>query len=136
MDGGVSEEAFRAEPRAWFAAAPRHEGLRGYGGTPGLADVPAGREWHRTLAEAGYACLHRPTEHGGRGASVLEQVVFAEEAAKARGSRSSSTSWGRTSPVRSSCASARRRSTARSCPRSCGASTCGASCSRKQKLEV
>jgi alkylation response protein AidB-like acyl-CoA dehydrogenase len=74
---------FRAEVRDWLAAAPKPEGLRDYGGTPELSDVPAGREWHRTLAAAGYACLHWPVEHGGREASVLDQAIFAEEAARA-----------------------------------------------------
>ncbi|MFE4963764.1 acyl-CoA dehydrogenase family protein [Streptomyces sp. NPDC056660] len=81
--GETLEEAFRTEVRAWLAAAPRPEGLRDYGGTPELTDVAPGRQWHRALAEAGYACLHWPPEHGGRGASVLEQAVFAEEAARA-----------------------------------------------------
>jgi len=75
--------AFRAEVRAWLATAPRPRGLRDYGGTPEVADVPAGRQWHRTLAEAGYVCMHWPVEHGGRDASVLEQAILAEEAAEA-----------------------------------------------------
>ncbi|WP_067662675.1 acyl-CoA dehydrogenase family protein [Nocardia miyunensis] len=76
--------AFRAEVRAWLSAAPRPDGLHDYGGTPEVADVPAGRRWHRLLADAGYACLHWPSEYGGRDASVREQAIFAEEAARAR----------------------------------------------------
>ena len=83
MDGGVTADEFRAQVRDWLASAPRPEGLHDYGGTPQLADVPAGRQWHRTLHEAGYACLHWPAEHGGRDASVAEQAIFAEEAARA-----------------------------------------------------
>ncbi|TMU98171.1 MULTISPECIES: acyl-CoA dehydrogenase family protein [unclassified Streptomyces] len=75
--------AFRTEVRAWLAGAPWPQGLRNYGGTPEASDVPAGRQWQRTLADAGYACLHWPVEHGGRGASVLEQAIFAEETARA-----------------------------------------------------
>ncbi|WP_330255136.1 acyl-CoA dehydrogenase family protein [Nocardia sp. NBC_00565] len=81
-----SEESgteFRAEVRAWLSAAPRPDGLRDYGGTPEAADVPAGRQWHRMLAAAGYACLHWPVERGGRDASVLEQAIFAEETTRA-----------------------------------------------------
>jgi alkylation response protein AidB-like acyl-CoA dehydrogenase len=76
--------AFRAEVREWLAAAPRPEGLRDYGGTPEVADVPSGRQWHRQLAAAGYACMHWPSEYGGRNATVLEQAILAEEAARAR----------------------------------------------------
>lgn len=78
-----SGAAFRAEVRAWLSAAPRPEGLRDYGGTPEAADVPAGRQWHRMLAAAGYACMHWPAERGGRDASVLEQAIFAEETTRA-----------------------------------------------------
>jgi alkylation response protein AidB-like acyl-CoA dehydrogenase len=76
-------EGFRAQVRGWLASAPRPEGLRDYGATPAGGDLAAGREWQRTLAEAGWACLAWPLEHGGRGASVDEQVVFAQECARA-----------------------------------------------------
>lgn len=74
---------FRAEVRAWFAQAPRPDGLYDYGPTPTAADIPAGRIWQRQLDEAGYACLHWPLEWGGREATVAEQAIFAEEAARA-----------------------------------------------------
>ncbi|MEV0766787.1 acyl-CoA dehydrogenase family protein [Nocardia salmonicida] len=75
--------AFRAEVRGWLSNAPRPEGLRDYGGTPEASDVTAGRQWHRMLAAAGYACMHWPVERGGRDASVLEQAIFAEETTRA-----------------------------------------------------
>jgi alkylation response protein AidB-like acyl-CoA dehydrogenase len=78
-----SAETFRAQVRSWLATRPWPAGLRDYGQTPTLDDVPAGREWQRVLAEAGYACLHWPVEHGGRGATMAEQAAFAEEAARA-----------------------------------------------------
>src|SRR5947209_14290971 len=37
------------------------------------------RAWNRTLADAGYAAIAWPVEYGGRGAGVMEQVVYAEE---------------------------------------------------------
>src|SRR5436305_3531092 len=37
------------------------------------------RAWNRTLANAGYAAIAWPIEYGGRGAGVMEQVVYAEE---------------------------------------------------------
>ena len=37
------------------------------------------RDWNRTLADARYAAIAWPEEWGGRGAGVMEQVVYAEE---------------------------------------------------------
>jgi alkylation response protein AidB-like acyl-CoA dehydrogenase len=82
--GGESDPAaFREQLRAWLESVPRPTGLRDYGPTPTVDDVPAGRQWQRLLAEAGYACLSWPVEYGGRGASMMEQAVFAEETARA-----------------------------------------------------
>jgi alkylation response protein AidB-like acyl-CoA dehydrogenase len=37
--------------------------------------------WHRKLYDAGYFGLAWPKEYGGRGATIMEQVVFSEEMA-------------------------------------------------------
>src|SRR4029453_18367650 len=37
------------------------------------------REWNRSLADARYAAIAWPEEWGGRGAGLMEQVVYAEE---------------------------------------------------------
>src|SRR5205807_2897147 len=37
------------------------------------------RAWNRKLADAGYAAIAWPTEYGGRGAGLMDQVVYAEE---------------------------------------------------------
>jgi alkylation response protein AidB-like acyl-CoA dehydrogenase len=42
------------------------------------------RAWNRTLADAGYAALSWPVEYGGRGADLMDQVVFNEEMDRAR----------------------------------------------------
>jgi alkylation response protein AidB-like acyl-CoA dehydrogenase len=42
------------------------------------------REWQRTLFDGGYAGLAWPREYGGRGATLMEQVVFNEEVARVR----------------------------------------------------
>jgi len=78
-----ADEAFRAELRAWLAeAVPRH------GPDPGNVDWPTRRAydtaWQATLHDAGYAGLHWPVEHGGRGASATRQLVYLEEYARAR----------------------------------------------------
>src|SRR2546423_11633517 len=74
-------EAFRSEFRAWLDANLDPE-LKGAGAMAAV-DSPDAlermRAWNRTLAEAGYAAIAWPVEYGGRGAGVMEQVVYAEE---------------------------------------------------------
>ena len=41
--------------------------------------VKACREWQRTKADHGFAAISWPTEHGGRGGSFLQEIIFAEE---------------------------------------------------------
>ncbi|PSR65632.1 MULTISPECIES: acyl-CoA dehydrogenase family protein [Nocardia] len=86
--GNTSDRAedtteFREQLRAWLESVPRPAGLRDYGPTPTVDDVLPGRQWQRLLADAGYACLPWPVEYGGRGSSIMEQAVFAEETARA-----------------------------------------------------
>ncbi len=85
MELGYSaeDEAFRAEVRAWLETeVPRH------GAPPEPGDWPARRAydtaWQRKLFDAGYAGLHWPAEHGGRGAPATQQLVYLEEYARAR----------------------------------------------------
>ena len=77
--------AFRQEFRAWLATN-LPPGLVGFDwGSVELEsdELERMRAWNRTLAEAGYAAIAWPTEYGGRGAGVMEQVVFAEEMSSA-----------------------------------------------------
>ena len=73
-------EAFRAEFRAWLDEHLTEE-FQGIGFDPDADDetVERQRAWNRLLADAGYAAIAWPVEYGGRGASLMEQVVFAEE---------------------------------------------------------
>jgi alkylation response protein AidB-like acyl-CoA dehydrogenase len=80
-------EAFRDELRAWLDAHVTDD-VRGLGtslsverGSPELAVRQA---WNRELADAGYAAIAWPAEYGGRGAGVMEQVVWAEEMDRAQ----------------------------------------------------
>jgi alkylation response protein AidB-like acyl-CoA dehydrogenase len=77
-------EAFRAELRTWLEAHLPDD-LRGSGWDPDPAPerFERLRWWARTLADAGYAAIAWPREWGGRGASVMEQVVYAEEVDRA-----------------------------------------------------
>src|SRR6476660_303751 len=81
-------DAFRAEARDWLVAALDGE-FRVVRGRGGPGDEHALFEerlaWERALGAAGWTCLQWPKEYGGRDASLLEQVVFYEEYARAGG---------------------------------------------------
>ncbi|WP_020495485.1 acyl-CoA dehydrogenase family protein [Sciscionella marina] len=77
---------FRQQVRAWLEEnlRGRFAELRGLGGPGSEHEAFELRlEWERHLAAAGWTCLGWPAEHGGRGASLAEQVVFHEEYAAA-----------------------------------------------------
>jgi len=77
-----SEEAFRADLRAWLART-----VPALGPKPAHTDWPGRRaydtHWQRLLFDAGYAGVDWPVEGGGRGASPVEQLIFHEELARA-----------------------------------------------------
>jgi alkylation response protein AidB-like acyl-CoA dehydrogenase len=77
------EERFRAEAAAWLEgqlSGPFRD-LRGLMGQGGHAQRR--REWERALGAAGWSCIGWPEAYGGRDASLAEQVIFAEEYARA-----------------------------------------------------
>lgn len=85
-----AEEAFRDEVRDWLESrlAPGgafHE-IRGRGG-PGDEEscFEPRLAWERALGEARWNCVAWPEAHGGRGASLTEQVIYHEEYARAHG---------------------------------------------------
>jgi alkylation response protein AidB-like acyl-CoA dehydrogenase len=78
-------EQFRSELRDWLSANLTDELI--------AARRPSGhddvvfeklRAWNRTMADAGWAAVSWPREYGGRGATVLEQLVYTEETTRAR----------------------------------------------------
>jgi alkylation response protein AidB-like acyl-CoA dehydrogenase len=75
-------EAFRKEFRAWLDEELTDE-FRGDGAGFSMDMSPDRleqlRRWNRRLADARYAAIAWPQEYGGRGAGIMEQVVFAEE---------------------------------------------------------
>ena len=77
-----SELAFREEVRAWLAANPSDT-------DPELFShdletrVAAGRRWQRRMCDAGWVGVGWPKEHGGRGATLTEEIVFHQEVARA-----------------------------------------------------
>jgi alkylation response protein AidB-like acyl-CoA dehydrogenase len=75
-----AEEAFRAELRAWLAKNLPAEPL------PEDEDARRDhqRAWQQKLAAARYVGIQWPKEHGGRGATLKEQIIFTEEMARVR----------------------------------------------------
>ena len=74
-----AEERFRLELRSWLRAhppGPEPEDLDAW--------VAYGKAWQRRLYEAGWCGVHWPAAYGGRGASLIEQILFQEEMARAK----------------------------------------------------
>ncbi len=88
LSSTVEEAAFREEVRGWLAEKLNGEfaHLRGVGGSGHEHEaVEARKQWERALGEAGWIGLALPRERGGRDATIIEQVIFAEEYARADG---------------------------------------------------
>ncbi len=79
-------EQFRKELRTWLSANLTDEvkaaGPAARAATPSAFDTL--RAWDATVADAGWGAVSWPLEYGGRGATVLEQLVYAEETTRAR----------------------------------------------------
>jgi alkylation response protein AidB-like acyl-CoA dehydrogenase len=82
------QEKFRADARAWLK--DRLDGkfakVRGRGGPGDEHELFDERwEWEQELGRDAWIGLGWPAEFGGRGATLVEQVIFYEEYARARG---------------------------------------------------
>ena len=87
MRSSPQDEEFRRRIRDWLAdnLTGRFAALIGAGGPGREHEAHAERlAWNRHLAAAGWTCLGWPPEHGGRGATLAQQVIFYEEYARAR----------------------------------------------------
>ena len=84
------EEAFRSKIHAWLEKTSTEVFGRSKDGglgasTASLLDVGDDSRWqrlleyHRRLYDAGYVALHWPKEHGGGGASLMEQAIYQDE---------------------------------------------------------
>jgi len=84
------EEAFRREVQDWLALNLKE--LPEWWDNPDIPRPEIDSEeyhqfslwWHRKLYDAGFVGLAWPKEYGGRGATIMEQVVFNEELANHR----------------------------------------------------
>ncbi len=78
------ELRFRDEVRVWFAEnVPRDWVKRRDEEESMLGRFEYLRGWQRKLYDAGWAGISWPKDFGGRGAAVMEQVIFIEEMARA-----------------------------------------------------
>jgi alkylation response protein AidB-like acyl-CoA dehydrogenase len=71
-----AQRQFRAEVRAWLAAHVPRNPLKSLEGAEGFAQH---REWERVLAAGRLSALTWPREYGGRGADLIEWLIFEEE---------------------------------------------------------
>jgi len=70
------QDAFRAEVRAWLRAHVPKQPLASFDTKEGFE---AHRRWEHQLNGGGYAMVPWPVEYGGRGANLLEWLIFEEE---------------------------------------------------------
>ena len=84
---GLADEDFRSIVREWLRTHVVGEfaDLRGRGG-PGDEDIGFDTRvrWERVLGVSGWIGLGWPEAHGGRGATVSQQIIWAEEYTRAR----------------------------------------------------
>ncbi|WP_019544474.1 acyl-CoA dehydrogenase family protein [Streptomyces sulphureus] len=76
LDLGESELAFRDEARAWLRAHVPTEPLPPTDSAEGFA---ARRAWEGEVATGRWSVVSWPEQYGGRGATLLEWVLFEEE---------------------------------------------------------
>ena len=80
------DEALRREFRAWLEEnLPRDWHDEGELHDPETRDeFERRRRWHRKLYDGGWMCIHWPKEYGGRGATLLQQIVYSQELDRAK----------------------------------------------------
>jgi alkylation response protein AidB-like acyl-CoA dehydrogenase len=82
----AEDEAFRQEFKSWLATnLPRDwrdEGEEHDAETK--SEFERRRAWHRKLYDGGWMCIHWPKEYGGRGATLLQQVIYNQELDRAK----------------------------------------------------
>ncbi|MDB5393973.1 MAG: acyl-CoA dehydrogenase domain protein [Rhodospirillales bacterium] len=79
----AAEEAFRGEIAGWFERALTGDFARLRGPTFGRDDIALMKSWERHLGDCGLGTIAWPRAYGGRAATLIERVIFAEEEARA-----------------------------------------------------
>ncbi len=73
----TEEATFRSEAKAWLEKnVPSKDELKG------LNYIEQAKLWQKRKYDAGWACIRWPEEHGGRGASAIQQVIWNQEEAR------------------------------------------------------
>jgi alkylation response protein AidB-like acyl-CoA dehydrogenase len=72
----AEQQAFRAEARAWLSRNVPAEPLPSFDTAEGFE---AHRKWEFELNAGGWAMVPWPVEYGGRGANLVEWLIFEEE---------------------------------------------------------
>ncbi len=82
----AAEEQFRQQVRSWLEAnLPPGWGTPAYREPETAAEkVALSKTWQRALYDGGWAGITWPREHGGRGATLVEHLIFNEECARVR----------------------------------------------------
>jgi alkylation response protein AidB-like acyl-CoA dehydrogenase len=80
------QEAFRQELRAWLQAnvPPEAQQLRHLQPQASATDLAFLKSWQKKVYEGGWAGVSWPTEYDGRGASLIERMIFDQEMAAAK----------------------------------------------------
>ena len=85
LNYSAEEERFRDEVRAWLAANLPKDGESLYNDSEKMDEWMAFlKSWQRKLYDAGWSGISWPKEYGGRGATIIEELIFTEEMARAR----------------------------------------------------
>lgn len=79
----AAEEEFREEAADWLNAQMAGEFADIKGITTLTEKAERRKEWEQHLGEHGWSCIGWPKEWGGRSATLAQQVIFAEEYARA-----------------------------------------------------
>src|SRR4051794_20849183 len=79
----TAQEAFRQELRTWLSAhvPPEARHLRHLQPQAMPEDLAFLKRWQRHCFEGGWTGISWPKEYGGRGASLIERMIFDEEMA-------------------------------------------------------
>ncbi len=86
FDFTPEQESFRQTVWEWLRANLPDD-LRGRGFAASRADratVDRLRDWQRTMYEAGYVGMDWPPRYGGRGTSIVEQIILYQEMSRAQ----------------------------------------------------
>ncbi|HWB67505.1 MAG TPA: acyl-CoA dehydrogenase family protein [Mycobacteriales bacterium] len=81
----AEDEAFRAELREWLAVNLAEFGAGTVEPYEGMSRVYGRRQaWQRRMAEGGWAAINWPAKWGGRDATLMQNIIYSQEMAKAK----------------------------------------------------